>query len=55
MLIDFDLMDKVDTVYPDGFNRVSEHHPDTVPGKPRKIKHDRHGLIQDVLMFHYLA
>ena len=47
MLIDFDLMDKVNTRYPDGFNnRIYERHPDAVPGKPRKVIHDRHGLIR---------
>ena len=45
MLIDFDLMDKVGTVYPDGFNRIKERHPEAVPGKPRKIIHDRYALL----------
>ena len=45
MLIDFDLMDTVDTLYPDGFNRVHERHPDAQPGNKRKIIHNRHALV----------
>ena len=48
ILIDFDLMDKIDSQYLDGFNRINERHPDAAPGKPRKIIHNRHGLIYEV-------
>ena len=41
-------MDKIDSQYPDGFNRINERHPDAAPDKPRKIIHNRHGLIYEV-------
>ena len=45
MLIDFGLMDTVDTLYRDGFNRVHERQPDAQPGSARKIFLNRHALV----------
>ena len=44
-LIDFDLADKVGTLYPDGYNNVLYRHPDAMQGKPRHVNHDRYSLI----------
>ena len=45
MLIDFDLMDTVDTLYPNGYSRLRERHPDAKAGKERKKIHDRYALV----------
>ena len=45
-LIDFDLADKVGTVYPSGYNNlVPDRHTDAQPGCRRKIIHDRFSLM----------
>ena len=49
-LIDFDLMDKVDTKYPVGYNsRLSERHSDAKAGLARRIIHDRYSLVRVIL------
>ena len=45
-LIDFDLLDKVETPYPFGYNTFDERHSDARPSKPRQICHDRYSLAQ---------
>ena len=43
-LIDFDLLDKVGTLYPLGYNTFDECHSSARPSKPRQICHDRYSL-----------
>ena len=44
-LIDFDLADKVGTLYPAGYNNVRYRHPDATERKPRHVDHDRYSVI----------
>ena len=45
-LIDFDLADKIDTPYPQYYNKIHERHPEATIGAHRKIVHDHYSIIQ---------
>lgn len=43
-LIDFDLADRENTAYPDGYNSIEERHEDARAGKPRSRFHDQYSI-----------